>query len=64
VDSCLELLGAIQIDKGTREELITHAAQSGGDLKRGSSEADVEAFGIRVAEMLQLIAATREYQFG
>jgi len=63
VDSCLELLGAIQIDKGTRDELVTHA-QSGGELKRGSSETDIATFGTRVAEMLQLIAATREYQFG
>ena len=63
VDSCLELLGAIQIDKGTRDELITHA-QGGGELKRGSSEADIATFGTRVAEMIQLIAATREYQFG
>ena len=32
-------------------------------IKRGSTEEENEAFGRRVTEVLQLIAATREYQF-
>jgi len=63
VDGCLELLGAVRVDDGTRQQLVDHA-KSGGDLNRGSSEEETRVFGQRVTEMLQLIAATREYQFG
>jgi uncharacterized protein (DUF1800 family) len=63
VDGCLELLGAVRVDDGTRQQLVDHA-KSDGDLNRGSSEEETRAFGQRVTEMLQLIAATREYQFG
>ena len=63
VDGCLELLGAVQINDETREQLLTHV-RSGGDISRGSTEEETRAFGKRVTEVLQLIAATREYQFG
>ena len=63
VDGCLELLGAVQINDETREQLLTHVRAS-GDLSRGSTEEETQAFGKRVTEVLQLIAATREYQFG
>ncbi len=62
VDGCLELLGAIRVEDGTRRQLIDHV-KAGGEVKRGSSEEQVRAFGQRVTEVLQLIAATREYQF-
>ena len=63
VDGCLELLGAIRVEGETRQQLIDHV-KAGGEIKRGSSEDEVRAFGQRVTEVLQLIAATREYQFG
>ncbi len=63
VDGCLELLGAIRVEDGTRQQLVDHVKAS-GEIKRGSSEDEVRAFGHRVTEVLQLIAATREYQFG
>ncbi len=63
VDGCLELLGAVRINDETREQLLNHV-RSGGDISRGSTEEETRAFGKRVTEVLQLIAATREYQFG
>ncbi len=63
VDGCLELLGAVQVQDETRQQLIDHV-KAGGDLQRGSTESETQAFGKRVTEALQLIAATREYQFG
>ena len=63
VDECLELLGAVRITDETREQLLTHV-RSGGEISRGSTEEENRAFGQRVTEVLQLIAATREYQFG
>ena len=63
VDGCLELLGAVRITDETREQLLTHV-RSGGEISRGSTEEESRAFGKRVTEVLQLIAATREYQFG
>ncbi len=63
VDGCLELLGAVRINDETREQLLTHV-RSSGDISRGSTEEETRAFGKRVTEVLQLIAATREYQFG
>ena len=63
VDGCLELLGAVQINDETREQLLTHVRDD-GDISRGSTEEETRTFGKRVTEVLQLIAATREYQFG
>ena len=63
VDGCLELLGAVRIQDETRQQLLSHI-EAGGEVKRGSTEEESQAFGKRVTEVLQLIAATREYQFG
>ena len=63
VDNCLELLGAVQIDADTRQEILDHV-NAGGPVVRGASEKDIQAFSQRVTEVLQLIASTREYQFG
>ena len=62
VDGCLELLGPMQVDDDTKVELVTHA-ETEGVVTRGSSEEERHIFGQRVVQMLQLIAATREYQF-
>ena len=62
VDDCLELMGPLKAEDDTRQELINHARAS-GDVRCGTTEEEYQTFGQRVAQMLQLIAATREYQF-
>jgi uncharacterized protein (DUF1800 family) len=57
VDRCLELVGAYELAPETREQLIEYASRE-GDLKPGTAE-----YSGRVAEVLQLIVATQEYQF-
>ena len=61
VDGCLELLGFVQVSQDTRNTLIAHA-EGGGELRRDTEE-ERSAFARRVGQMLQLIAASREYQF-
>ena len=62
VDQCVDLIGPLDVSERTRLELINHAAEEGelswvgDDGRQRSSE--------RVGEMLALIAATTEYQFG
>ncbi len=60
VDACLEALGLYDVTATTRDSLVTHAAKD-GPLELGDRGSDGCAEG-RVAEMLQLIVATREYQ--
>ncbi len=62
VDGCLELLGAVQLNEDTRRQLIEHS-DAEGEIRRGSTADERQAFGGRVTGMLQLIAACREYQF-
>jgi uncharacterized protein (DUF1800 family) len=62
VDGCLELVGPLLVSDDTREELTAHA-QKAGELSHGSEAANAE-FTRRTGEMLQMIAATAEYQFG
>ena len=61
VDGCLDLIGPIQVSEKTRRTLVEHA-RSGGPLQR-ATEVERGAFARRVAEMLQLIVATAEYQY-
>ena len=61
VESCLDLLGPLQVDDDTRHELISLAEQ-GGDLRWDTKEA-ADAAPQRVGDMLALIASSREYQF-
>jgi uncharacterized protein (DUF1800 family) len=61
VDTCLDLMGPLQVGTDTRQELLAQA-QEGGSL-RWDNEADAQASTARVGEMLQLIVAMREYQF-
>ena len=60
VDRCLELVGPLSVNDGTRSALIKNA-ESGGQLAF-DTEADMERSSARVGRMLQLIVATREYQ--
>ena len=61
VDGCLDLLGPMRIDEGTRSQLIEHASAQ-GNLHRGETEEEHMAFANRVADMLKLITSCREYQ--
>ena len=59
VDRCLDQMGPIEVSEITRRELLAQA-ESDGPV---STESET-AVSRRVGEMLSLIAATREYQFG
>jgi uncharacterized protein (DUF1800 family) len=61
VDGCLDLAGPLTVDSTTREALLRHA-EAGGELRLETPEERQEG-AARVARMLQLIVATREYQF-
>ncbi len=60
VDICLDLLGPLEVADSTRQELIS-MAERGGELCWDSDEDSRTSAG-RVADMLALIAAAREYQ--
>ena len=60
VDGCLDLMGGLVLEEGTREALVRHAGR-GGELRCGTAP-DREAFEGRATEMLQFIVATSEYQ--
>jgi Protein of unknown function (DUF1800) len=61
VDGCLDQLGPVEIGADTRKELIDQAKEW-GELT-WAREVSAKAADKRVGEMLQLIVATREYQF-
>ena len=61
VDGCLDLLGPVQVDPETRREL-TEQANEWGKLS-WDSDANALTAAKRATEMMQLIVATREYQF-
>ena len=60
VRACLELLGEVEVKDETMSELVSHAEIEGDLAWDEDNEADSAR---RVSEMLQLIVATREYQF-
>jgi hypothetical protein len=61
VDSALDLMGPVQVTDVTRQSLIDFA-QEGGDLAFGAED-DVKRSEQRIVKMLQLIVASREFQF-
>ena len=61
VDGCLEVIGPLQVQIETRDELVAYA-QLGGELRHGSSSESSE-FTRRSGEMFQMIASTAEFQF-
>jgi hypothetical protein len=61
VDGCLDLLGPVEVGAETRQELLDQAKEWG--TLSWNNEANAQAADKRVGEMLQLIVATREYQF-
>ena len=60
VEACLLLLGDLRVSQSTRDHLVEYAAAQ-GDFSFETGAIDSCA-GPRVAELLQLIVATREYQ--
>ena len=61
VESCLDLIGPLEVIRERRDELIGFIGE-GGDL--GWDTADqVRASAARVSELLQLIVSMREYQY-
>jgi hypothetical protein len=58
VDACLDLAGPLSIQAGAREALLRHAERDGVLRLDGDPTAER-----RVTAMLQLIVATREFQF-
>ncbi|MEC9309264.1 MAG: hypothetical protein VX966_07150, partial [Chloroflexota bacterium] len=61
VDGCLDLVGPLVLEDKTRSTLVDKARVAGDiDL---SASGNTEYIENRVSEMLQLIVATREFQF-
>ena len=61
VDSCLDLIGPLEVRPETRQQLLDHASEE-GPLGWGT-EQDADTSSTRVGEMLQLIASLREFQY-
>ena len=62
VDRCLEFIGPLEVSEQTRSELVSHAEDEGPVSWACDEESEVSSR--RVGDMLSLIAATTEYQFG
>ena len=61
VDTCLELMGPMEVSPQTMQELIEHAESLvNKDLKAPCSEKRITEI---IVELLQLVVSTREYQF-
>ena len=56
VDSCLDLIGPLDVSDETREALVAHVSRD-GDLSLADQESEA-----RVGGLLSVIAATREFQ--
>jgi hypothetical protein len=61
VDTCLDVLGFVEVGEHTREQLAVMADQ-GGELQ-WDADTNERAVAQRIGDMLALIASTREYQF-
>ena len=59
IEASLEHMGYLEIGEETRQQLMDHAKTEGN-----MDWNDEEASGVRVGEMLALVGATTEYQFG
>ena len=61
VDSCLDLIGPMEVEPEVRQNLVAHASE-GGTLRWGTAQ-EASTSSARVGEMLQLIASIREFQY-
>ena len=62
VGRCLDLLGPVEVSEKTRQQLTSHAEEEGAISWDTDEEYATSAR--RVGDMLALITATTEYQFG
>ena len=56
VDTCLDIMGPMEVSDQTRSELVAHSEKDGNFNWNTTGEE-------RLIELLQLLVATREYQF-
>jgi hypothetical protein len=61
VDSCLDIIGPLELQPEVRQRLVEHASE-GGALRWGTAQ-EASTSSARVGEMLQLIASVREFQY-
>ena len=61
VEHCLDLMGSLSVGDETRWALLRYA-QQGGELCFGTPD-ECQASAVRVGRLLQLIVASKEYQF-
>jgi hypothetical protein len=61
VDSCLDLIGPLEVEPEVRQRLVEHASE-GGAIRWGTGH-DASISQKRVGEMLQMIASLREFQY-
>ena len=61
VDGCLELMGSIEVSGDVRKQLTGHARKAG--VLRHKTAGERAEFTDRVVQMLQMLAATPQYQF-
>ena len=61
VDTCLDLMGPLEIEDGARQELVDHTNPAG--VLRWGTEQEANDSTQRTGEMLQLIVSLREYQY-
>jgi uncharacterized protein (DUF1800 family) len=61
VDTCLDLMGPLEVNPETRQELIDHVSPGGSLTWGGAPQA--AASSERVSELLQLIVSLRDYQY-
>ena len=60
MEGCLELAGGIQVSSATFDHLVSYASEE-GSLRLAQQEL-TDCSEQRIADLLQLIVATREYQ--
>ena len=58
VDSCLDLMGPLEVSPCSREELVAFAAEGGNFSWDGAEQ--TQASLARVSELLQFVVALRE----
>jgi uncharacterized protein (DUF1800 family) len=61
VDSCLDLIGPLEVEPEVRQRLVEHASEGGA--VRWGTEHDASISQKRTGEMLQMIASLREFQY-
>ena len=61
VDACLDLVGPVLVSDARRSELVAHVRRE-GEVRCGTAD-EKQEFKNRVTGLLQLVVASREFQF-